>query len=55
LKQQNATLRARNRELAEHLNLAIAEIQRLALESHQLRTELAARIQVRALHPVTPD
>ncbi|MFJ7216593.1 hypothetical protein [Amycolatopsis sp. NPDC098790] len=51
MKQQNATLRARNRELAEHLDLAIAEIQRLALESHQLRTELAARSHVARFTP----
>ncbi|WP_410675516.1 hypothetical protein [Amycolatopsis sp. cmx-4-68] len=42
LAQQNARLRHHNRELSEHLALATAEIQRLSLEAHALRGELAA-------------
>ncbi|MET8848481.1 hypothetical protein [Amycolatopsis sp. NPDC004625] len=48
---ENAQLRARNRALTEHLALAMAEIQRLALEDHRLREQLDARGAVPVLRP----
>jgi hypothetical protein len=38
----NAALRRANRELAEHLELAIANIQRLSIDNHRLRQDEAA-------------
>jgi len=40
LQHTNAALRRKNRELSEHLELAIASIQRLAIDNHRLRREL---------------
>lgn len=40
LKQDNAALRRDNQDLAEHLDLTIAHIQRLTLEANQLRQQL---------------
>ena len=54
LAQQNARLRHHNRELSEHLTLATAEIQRLSLEAHRLRGELAARRNLSTIHPSRP-
>lgn len=54
LAQQNARLRHRNRELSEHLALATAEIQRLSLEAHGLRGELAALRNISTIRPRRP-
>jgi hypothetical protein len=54
LAQQNARLRHHNRELSEHLALATAEIQRLSLEGHGLRDELAALRNVSTIRPHRP-
>lgn len=40
LLQETSRLRRDNRELTEHLELAIANIQRLTLDNHRLRAEL---------------
>jgi hypothetical protein len=40
LKRDNDKLRRHNQQLDEHLDLACASIQRLALENHRLRREL---------------
>lgn len=40
LPQETSRLRLDNRELTEHLELAIANIQRLTLDNHRLRAEL---------------
>jgi hypothetical protein len=42
LRQRIADLRQDNRTLAEHLELAVANIQRLTLDNHRLRQELEA-------------
>ncbi|MFJ5104866.1 hypothetical protein [Streptomyces sp. NPDC088554] len=49
LLKKNAALRRANTELAEHLALAVANIQRLTLENHQLRQELEATAKVTVL------
>jgi hypothetical protein len=49
LVKKNASLRRSNTELSEHLALAVANIQRLTLENHQLRQELEAAAKVTAL------
>jgi hypothetical protein len=54
LAQQNTRLRHDNRELSEHLALATAEIQRLSLQVHGLRGELAALRNVSAIRPRRP-
>ncbi|MFF1613449.1 hypothetical protein ACFVYA_37255 [Amycolatopsis sp. NPDC058278] len=54
LAQQNTRLRHDNRELSEHLALATAEIQRLSLQFHGLRGELAAPRNVSAIRPRRP-
>jgi hypothetical protein len=46
LKDRNAELRRANRRLTEHLELAVANIQRLTLDNHQLRRELEAAAKV---------
>lgn len=46
LKADNDKLRRDNHELAEHLDLAVANIQRLALESHRLRQQLETATKV---------
>jgi hypothetical protein len=53
LTEQNTRLRLTNRDLTEQLALAMATIQRLSLDNHQLRVELEAarnvsRISTRA-------
>jgi hypothetical protein len=50
---RNAKLRRDNRQLREHLALAIANIQRLTLTNHRLRAELEATSGVTQLHPHT--
>jgi hypothetical protein len=54
----NARLRATNQNLAEHLDLAMANIQRLTLENQRLRHELEAAVNVthlsRRRHPAPP-
>jgi AcrR family transcriptional regulator len=52
LLKKNAALRRANTELSEHLALAVANIQRLTLENHQLRTELEAARGVSRLDAV---
>lgn len=49
LMKKNAALRRSNTDLSEHLALAVANIQRLALENHQLRQELEAATKVTSL------
>ena len=46
LKRDNAALRRENRQLREHLDLAVANIQRLTLENHRLRQQLEAAANV---------
>ena len=53
LRQQIANLRRTNHALTEHLDLAVANIQRLTLDNHQLRQELEAATNVTQLHPRT--
>jgi hypothetical protein len=49
LTQEVARLRRDNRNLTDNLELAIANIQRLTLESHQLRLSLEAALKVTRL------
>ncbi|HEX2289286.1 MAG TPA: hypothetical protein VHH53_03620, partial [Pseudonocardiaceae bacterium] len=42
IQRENTELRRARRELAEHLELAIANIQRLTLDNHHLRQQLHA-------------
>jgi len=51
LKDRNAELRRANRRLTEHLELAVANIQRLTLDNHQLRQELEAATKVVRIAP----
>jgi hypothetical protein len=51
LKDRNAELRRANRRLTEHLELAVANIHRLALDSHPLRKELEAAAKVVRIAP----
>jgi hypothetical protein len=51
LKRENADLRRDNHELTEHLELAVANIQRLCLETHQLRQQLEAATNVTRIDP----
>jgi hypothetical protein len=46
LREQVSTLRAENRDLRDHLELAIANIQRLTLDNHQLRESLEAATRI---------
>lgn len=46
LSRKNDELRRDNHELTEHLELALANIQRLSLENHQLRKQLEAASNV---------
>jgi AraC-like DNA-binding protein len=46
IQQENAELRRAWRELAEHLELAIANIQRLTLDNHHLRQQLHAATKI---------
>ena len=46
LKLDNAKLRADNRELSAHLDLAAANIQRLTLANHHLAQQLKAEAQI---------
>jgi AcrR family transcriptional regulator len=54
LQGKNAELCRANSGLSEHLALAVANIQRLTLENHQLRQELEAAAKVTPL-PVRRD
>ncbi|WP_329160514.1 hypothetical protein OHB49_13630 [Streptomyces sp. NBC_01717] len=49
---RNSKLKRRNRELTDHLTLAAARIQRLALENQQLRQELEAAANVTRLNTI---
>jgi hypothetical protein len=49
LHRNNGRLRATNQDLAEHLELAVANIQRLTLEHQQLPHQLEAAINVTRL------
>ena len=51
LEQRNADLRRTNQNLTEHLELAVANIQRLTLDNHHLRQELEAAAKVTHLDP----
>ncbi|MEU7823025.1 hypothetical protein [Catellatospora sp. NPDC049133] len=46
LKQHNARLRRANQTLTEQLEFAVASIQRLAIDNHQLRQELETATRV---------
>jgi AraC-like DNA-binding protein len=46
IQRENAELRRARCELAEHLELAIANIQRLTLDNHHLRQQLQAATKV---------
>ncbi|UOT03725.1 hypothetical protein MPY17_33220 [Rhodococcus opacus] len=52
LERENAKLRGNNRELAEQIDLASAQIQRLALEAHDLRQELQRHTAVSPIRPL---
>ncbi len=49
LEKRNADLRRANQTLTQHLELAVANIQRLTLDNHQLRKELEAAAKVTRL------
>jgi transposase-like protein len=51
LEKQIAELRRANRDLTEHLDLAVANIQRLSLDNHHLRQELEAATNITRLKP----
>lgn len=51
LEKRNADLRRANQTLTEHLELAVANIQRLTLDNHRLRQELEAAANVTRLQP----
>jgi transposase-like protein len=46
LEQRNAELTRDNRQLAEHLDLAVVNLQRLTLDNHRLRQELEAASKI---------
>jgi hypothetical protein len=57
LQHDNAHLRATNRALSQHLELAVANIQRLTLDNHQLRHQLEAATNITRIdtrHRSTP-
>ncbi|NGY65086.1 hypothetical protein G7043_39855 [Lentzea sp. NEAU-D13] len=54
LQEDNARLRCRNRELTEHLELAIATIQRLAIDNSRLHAALAEAQQVTRMPRAVP-
>ncbi|MGK3208592.1 hypothetical protein [Amycolatopsis sp. MEPSY49] len=54
LQEDNARLRRRNRELTEHVDLAVATIQRLAIDNSRLHTALAEAQQVTRLPRAAP-
>jgi len=54
LKSENARLRRTNASLSEDLNVALASIQRLALENQALRTQLESAANV-VEFPLRPD
>lgn len=54
LQEDNARLRRRNRELTEHVELAVATIQRLAIDNSRLHTALAEAQQVTHLPRAVP-
>jgi hypothetical protein len=49
LNDDNARLREHKRELAEHLEFAVAQLQRLTLDNHQLREQLETERQITRL------
>lgn len=51
LKAENVRLRRNNHELTEHLDLAVAVIQRQALEKQQLLQQLEAATRVTSIDP----
>lgn len=53
LKRDNDKLRRDNHELAEHLELAIANIQRLTLDNHRLRRALETSGKVTRIDPTS--
>ncbi len=54
VRDDNVKLRSRNRELIDHLNLAIANIQRLTVENDELRRQLEAAANVTTIRPTRP-
>lgn len=57
LQRDNAHLRSTNHDLTEHLALAVANIQRLTLDNHQLRYQLEAATNITRIdtrHRPTP-
>ncbi|MGV9362053.1 hypothetical protein [Amycolatopsis sp. NPDC003731] len=54
LQEDNARLRRRVRELAEHVELAVATIQRLAIDNSRLHNALAEAHQVKRLPRAAP-
>jgi hypothetical protein len=57
LKRDNDKLRRNNHELAEHLELAVVNIQRLALDNHRLRQALETASKITRIAPAAgpPD
>lgn len=53
LQEQNAKLRQDNATLTEHLELAVANIQRLTLENRQLRKELESATKITRINTKT--
>lgn len=51
LKRDNDKLRQNNHELTEHLELAVANIQRLALDNHRLRQALERTSKITRITP----
>jgi len=51
LKRDHDKLRRDHHELAEHLGLAVANIQRLTLENHRLRQQLEAATRITHIAP----
>ncbi len=49
LERENANLRRANQQLTEHLDLAIANIQRLSLDNHRLLEEVEAAAKITRL------
>lgn len=47
---RNARLRRDNQQLRQHIQLAVANIQRLTLEAHQLRAELESAANITPIH-----
>jgi regulator of replication initiation timing len=53
LQEQNAKLRQDNATLTEHLEMAVANIQRFTLENRQLRKELESATKITRINTKT--